>query len=249
MKLTLIQPIQNELYDFDNNPRFSVEESISLADENVMQSIHLAEQINTSDLIVTTEALNYPGFLQDDKNDLLYCIREKQDYYVSAFSRIAKEKHSYLVAGLFRAEGETVTNSAYIFDREGNIIDIYDKIHLAGAENIHLTRGTRPVTFDTEFGRIGVLICFDMQFPQAVQSLKEYRSDLIVCPTWGWENGYVLKRAEESGIYLAGAMSVPFSGIMQPERNPSSLIDGKCNVIVEGDRNTPCVVEIDFDLK
>ncbi|MGM9550825.1 MAG: carbon-nitrogen hydrolase family protein [Clostridia bacterium] len=244
MKISLVQSVQNRLYDFENNPMLAISDRISLSDIMAHEVIALCDTCGFGEIIVTTEAVNFPGNLKCGKEILKECVKKNLDSYIEAFSHIAKKHRSYVVAGLYRILGEDLYNSAYIFAPNGNIIDIYDKIYLAGDERDALKKGDRYVTFDTPVGKAGIMICYDAQFSETVINLKNMGADFVLCPTWGWEKEYVLKRAKEVNLPMIGAMALPYLPKMAEERNPSGIIypDGR---IIEAKRDEDGIFKIE----
>lgn len=72
-----------------------------------------------------------------------------------------------------------------------------------------------------------------MQFPEAARELVLGGADFIACPTWGWENIYGLSRACENDVVIAAAMAVPPDGEIKGIRNPSCIVYGTRNILVQ----------------
>jgi len=93
----------------------------------------------------------------------------------------------WVVAGLSLREGERVFNTAVVFDRAGAIAGEYRKSHLfTGApvcEHEHLAAGDSLVVLPVEGFRVGLMICYDMRFPEVARSLTLSGAELIVAPT------------------------------------------------------------------
>jgi predicted amidohydrolase len=163
-----------------------------------------------------------------------------------------KKKKVWLAIGLYRpAPGGILYNSALIINRRGELVTVYNKIHLTGGEKNGLTAGDKFCCFDTEFGKVGICICWDMQFPETCRILTLMGAKLILCPTWGWEEIYAGSRAYENGVYVAGAMAVPFAELIQGIRSPSSVIDpeGKCIAAGRNDSGGVICCELDLSRK
>ena len=95
-----------------------------------------------------------------------------------------------LVVGGFPELGEdgNLYNSAALLNR-GGIIAIYRKVHLWDQEKLVFTPGLQaPPIVDTPVGRIGVLICYDLEFPELTRGIALGGADLIAAPTnWPYE--------------------------------------------------------------
>lgn len=61
---------------------------------------------------------------------------------------------------------------------------------------------------ETRWGRLGLLICWDLQFPEAARILALKGADIIACPTLGWEDIYGFARAYENSLYIVAAMGI-----------------------------------------
>ena len=94
----------------------------------------------------------------------------------STLARLAKENHLYLVGGSMpEEEGEKIYNTSFVFDRGGAQIARHRKMHLfdirvdggqSFCESDTFSAGDDVTVFDTEFGKMGLIICFDIRFPE-----------------------------------------------------------------------------------
>ena len=140
-------------------------------------------------------------------------------------SGYAKQYGIYLIGGSMPekdAEGN-VYNTSYIFDREGKQIGKHRKVHLFDIdvkggqtfkESDMLTAGDSDTVFDTEFGKIGVMLCFDIRFPELSRMMVNDGAKVIFVPaafnmTTGsahWELSF-RTRALDNQIYMVGCAS------------------------------------------
>ena len=87
-------------------------------------------------------------------------------------------------------------NTALLIDREGKVRGHYEKIHLCGDTN---TRpGTRVPVFQTDFGRVGIAICWDLAFPEIFRQLRRAKADIIFCPSQWWYEPRAHERAPQA---------------------------------------------------
>lgn len=105
-------------------------------------------------------------------------------------------------------------NAAVLIGPDGELIGDYRKLHLRGEEKLAFRPGYRLPVFETEFGNVGLLIGWDLAFPEAARSLTLDGADLIVvCAAWDatameeWR-AYTVARACENAVYLAAANRV-----------------------------------------
>lgn len=110
-----------------------------------------------------------------------------------ALSSMAAEYHVYLSAGSVpeRDDQGHIFNTAYVFDRNGKQIAAHRKVHLFDVdiqggqyykESDTLTPGNCCTVFDTEFGRMGICICFDCRFPEFVRLMALQGAGIILVP-------------------------------------------------------------------
>ena len=108
-------------------------------------------------------------------------------------SRLAKKHGIYLAAGSVpEGDGEgRVYNTAYVFDRAGRQIGKHRKVHMFDIqveggqhfkESETLTPGDKCTVFDTEFGKVGLCICFDFRFPELARKMVLDGARLILVP-------------------------------------------------------------------
>lgn len=82
-------------------------------------------------------------------------------------TREGREYHTYIIIGMLERAGGKVYDTAVLVDRQGRIAGKYRKVHLPLAEvEGGETPGSEYPVFDTDFGRVGILICWDMFFPK-----------------------------------------------------------------------------------
>ena len=101
------------------------------------------------------------------------------------FLAFAKTHQCYLICPMNTREGETIYNSAVVIDRQGNRIGEYRKIHLPDEElEIDLTPGPLPPpVFKADFGVFGIQICFDCNWNDGWESLRQQGAEIIFWPS------------------------------------------------------------------
>lgn len=139
-----------------------------------------------------------------------------------AMSDYARKYHIYLIAGSMPEADDSgnVYNTSYIFDRDGKQIGKHRKAHLFDInvkngqhfkESDTLTSGDHATVFDTEFGKMGVMICYDIRFPEFARTMVLDGARMIFVPaafnmTTGpahWELTF-RARALDNQIYMLG---------------------------------------------
>jgi predicted amidohydrolase len=126
----------------------------------------------------------------------------------------AKKAGIYVVAGIYEREGSLVYNTAILIDRQGNVAGKYRKTHLPQTEvEGGLTPGSEYPVFQTDFGKIGIEICYDNFFPEVVRNLVKNGAEIIFCPIWGDIRGFSTEwdivaraRAIDNAVHFVASM-------------------------------------------
>ncbi|MCI8464966.1 MAG: carbon-nitrogen hydrolase family protein [Lachnospiraceae bacterium] len=112
---------------------------------------------------------------------------------VKRLSEIAGENRIYLIGGSIpeRDENGNLYNTSFVFDREGKLLTRHRKVHLfdiaiqggqSFKESDTLSPGSSATVFPTEFGPMGLCICFDIRFPELFREMEERGALAVFCP-------------------------------------------------------------------
>lgn len=134
--------------------------------------------------------------------------------HTDALGEFARRNGLYVVAGLVERAGRSIFNSAVLLDRDGAVVGKYRKTHLAFAEAIEgVAPGDAYPVFSTDFGCIGIEICYDNFFPEVARILALQGAEVIFLPIWGdlRDGDYCWRvtaraRAIDNGVYVAASI-------------------------------------------
>ncbi|MGQ9632065.1 MAG: carbon-nitrogen hydrolase family protein [bacterium] len=120
----------------------------------------------------------------------------------------ARRWNIHIVWPLFQRDGDRVYNSSVLFGPDGDVIGIYHKMHpTIGEIESGVTPGDSPSVFETEFGRVGLVICFDLNFPDTMRGLGERGAEVIFFSSM-YRGGLQLRAwAFELGAYIVSAIT------------------------------------------
>jgi predicted amidohydrolase len=119
---------------------------------------------------------------------------------------LAKRLDAYVVAGLYERVGPIVYNTAVLVDRQGRLAGTYRKTHLPAEEvEAGIMPGDAYPVFDTDFGRIGMMICWDLQFPEVARALSLRGAEILCLPIWGGAEVLARARAVENCAYVVSS--------------------------------------------
>ena len=154
------------------------------------------------------------------KNFPIYA-EEEGNYSYKLLSEISKRNNIYLIAGSIpEKEGSNIYNTSYVFNRQGEKIAKHRKIHLFDIdiknkqrfrESDTLSAGDKVTVFDSEFGKIGLCICYDFRFPELARLMVDKGAKAIIVPasfnmTTGPDHWDIMfrSRAIDNQVYTIG---------------------------------------------
>ncbi|PJF26518.1 MAG: hypothetical protein CUN53_07525, partial [Phototrophicales bacterium] len=135
---------------------------------------------------------------------------------VNLIAQRANEYGVYIAFGMVTKEKveSVIYNSAIMVGPDGELLDVYNKIHLRGEERMAFREGFKMPVVDTEFGAVGMMIGYDLAFPEVARSLVLDGAE-ILCVLANWEAGamdewktYLRSRAYENAVFTVGANRV-----------------------------------------
>jgi predicted amidohydrolase len=119
---------------------------------------------------------------------------------------VARSKNAYIVAGLYEREGQAIYNTSVLIDRAGKLAGKYRKVYLPREEiEGGLTPGNDYPVFQTDFGKIGMMICWDVQYADPARALARRGAELILMPIWGGNEALGKARAIENRVFIASS--------------------------------------------
>lgn len=170
---------------------------------------HLKDVLSCKpDLIVLSEVCDRPRGMPWEDVRAYYDRRGNK--VEQALAQIARENGCYIAAGLARddAQGNRY-NSCVMFDRKGNVAGYYDKNYIVPWETDRcgILPGKDITVFECDFGRVGAVICYDLNFEEMRTKYREANCDLIVFPTH-FDGGFLCRMfAHETGAYFVNCYS------------------------------------------
>lgn len=202
------------------------------------------------DVIVAPEMWN-TGYALDRIGGLADPDGRRTKALLAGFCR--RHRVNVIAGSIAEAGEEGVANVAYAFDRDGREAVRYAKIHLFPLmdEHRHLRAGDRPGLFALEGTQAGLLICYDLRFPELARHLALAGARLLFVPAqWPhprlhhWRT-LLMARAIENQVYMIGCNRVGESGGMSFFGH-SMVVDPWGNVVAEaGEEETILTVDID----
>jgi N-carbamoylputrescine amidase len=144
-------------------------------------------------IICTQELFRSQYFCQAEKHEYFKLAEKIPGPSVEAFQKVARKHKAVVIASLFekRAEG-LYHNTAVVIDADGSFLGIYRKMHIPDDplyyEKFYFTPGdTGFRAWDTRYGRLGVLVCWDQWYPEGARLTALQGAEILFYPTAiGW---------------------------------------------------------------
>jgi predicted amidohydrolase len=122
------------------------------------------------------------------------------------FGGLAKQYSLHIAVSLYEREGHLVYNTAVLLSSEGMLLGKYRKVCLPHGE---VEKGVAPGTdypvFDTKFGKVGLMICYDGFYPEVARALTANGAEVIAWPVWGCDPLLARARACENRVYVVSS--------------------------------------------
>ena len=122
------------------------------------------------------------------------------------FGSQAKLNGIHIAVSLYEREGHLVYNTAVLLSSEGKLLGKYRKVCLPHGE---VEKGVAPgadyPVFDTKFGKVGLMICYDGFYPEVARALTANGAEVIAWPVWGCDPLLARARACENRVYVVSS--------------------------------------------
>jgi predicted amidohydrolase len=122
------------------------------------------------------------------------------------FGELAKKHNLYIVVGLVERDKHLVYNVAVLLGPDGKLVGKYRKVCLPRQElMVGVTAGHEYPVFDTKFGKVGMMVCYDGFFPEVARELSNRGAEVIAWPVAGCNPLLAAARACENHTYLVSS--------------------------------------------
>jgi predicted amidohydrolase len=156
-----------------------------------------------ADLVVLGETITLVGPNRPRYEDIAEPIPGKSTEY---FGALAKKHGLYIVAGLYERDEHLIYNVAVLLGPDGQVAGKYRKVCLPRSEAAAgVTPGEDYPVFQTRFGKVGMMICYDGFFPEVARELANNGAEVIAWPVWGCNPEQAAARACENHVYIVSS--------------------------------------------
>ena len=214
------------------------------------------------DLVVLPE-VTYPAYFLGSPDRYPNAEDPSPQEALAAFSRAAAGQRVHLAAGLaLEAPGGGLTNSAVLIRPDGGLLGRYDKCLLWDFDRHWFVPGARYPVFETELGRLGLLICADGRLPEVARSLAvggaQMLVDLTAWVSWGRQPAeltnpqreYMMAvRALENGVWVVAASKFGLEAGSIVYCGRSCVIDPQGRVVATASPDREEILTYELDLE
>src|SRR5579863_20921 len=157
------------------------------------------------------------------------------------FAKKARQHHCYIVVPTYLLEDKEkklCSNAAILIGRNGEVVGIYRKLHLAvhtGSDSLEggTTPGKEAPVFNCDFGKLGIQICFDMEYDYGWQELARKGAELVAWPTQSPQTTHPAARAIEHRYYIVSSTWRNNASFFEPTGKITAQIREPAHILVE----------------
>ncbi|MBL9142790.1 MAG: carbon-nitrogen hydrolase family protein [Verrucomicrobiaceae bacterium] len=161
------------------------------------------------------------------------------------FADLAKQHRLHVVLSLYEKEEHLIYNTAVLLGPDGTLIGKYRKVSLPPGEAAKgIAPGKDYPVFDTAFGKVGLMVCYDGFFPEVARELTKSGAEVIAWPVWGCNPLLAQARACENHVFVVS------STFMKPEDGwmYSAIYDQGGRPLAKGEKwGTVVLAEVDLN--
>lgn len=251
IRVACIQPLrQPHLSPFDGET--DRERGRALVEENLQMACRLLAEAARQGCDIACypediQGIAHYGYWRDDPSLFTDFVEPVPGPTTERISEAARAHRMNVVFGTYERCGEGIYNLAVLVDRQGEIIGRYRKVHLPAVERWSVRAGDSYPVFPADFGAVGMMICYDLMFPEPARALSLNGAEILFNPTMGYwlddqceGNGLLRARMRALDSFAPVVVSLCGAG--------SVIVDSRGNVVAQAEAGKEQVISAALDL-
>ena len=227
-------------------------------DENLEKTLDFCDKAKGCDLLFFPEVQLSPFFAQYEARDASNYLLSPEDPRLQAIEKKCRELGMYISPNVYLSGQGKPYDASLFYDRQGKLLDISKMVHIFQAPQFYECDYYTPseegfIVYETDFGKVGIVICFDRHLPESIRTCAAMGADLVIVPTantkaeplemFEWE---MRVQAYQNMTFIAMCNRVGREGDMD-FAGESLVIDPAGNLVVKaGDREGLITCELDL---
>lgn len=227
-------------------------------DENWEKVLTSCKAASDCDLIFFPEIQFSPFFPQYEKRNVEQYKMTLEHRYIKQLCDISLQHRLYISPNLYLEENGNCYDASLWIDANGRLVDVSKMVHVVQAPHFYEKDYYTPSeegfkVFRTEFGNVGIVICFDRHLPESIRTCVLKGADLVLIPTanckdepmemFEWE---IRVQAMQNQVFIAMCNRVGQEGSM--DFSGESIIAGPDGSVLLKADDTECLLTYDVDL-
>lgn len=234
-----------------------IDKARTLKQKNIDKTLDFLHEAGRqgADIAATHECIDAVGLVPENSEWNLTITEEIPGPISDSLGVIARKYNMNIVANYHEKQGTDIYNTSVLIDRNGRIAGKYRKIHLPPSEKWCVSAGEEYTVLDSDIGKIGFAICYDIVFQEHCRAMALNGADIIFHQTMGWGiddcsigESLVRVRAADNCVYLVVSKNIQD---VNSKYGKSCIIDNNGYIIAEagGECEKVVTAEItpDFD--
>jgi len=132
------------------------------------------------------QGIAHYGYYLDDPDLFTFTIEPFPGPTTERIAEVAQKLRMNVVFGVYERDGDHIYNDAVLIGRGGEVLGRYRKVHLPAVEDWSVTPGGGFPVFEADVGVVGMLICYDLMFPEAARALVLNGAEILFNPTMAY---------------------------------------------------------------
>lgn len=169
------------------------------------------------DMILLPEFANTASLPPHQGLDLWEFAEPVPGPFCAMLAEKARTYNAYVCAGVLERDGDFIFNAAVLYDRAGKLVGKQRKVHPYWPEEpLGVSPGDSFDVFQTDFGTVGIMICYDSWWPESARLLALKGAELILFPNAGYEEKILPARAIDNNVYIVASTLNSPAAIVTP---------------------------------